>query len=43
VLAKVPAADLADATYIDVRVPKRPSIGGIGPATPSADASDTIE
>ncbi len=40
VLRGVPAEDLADATYIDLRVPKRPAIGGIGPAEP---ASDTIE
>ena len=31
VLAQVPAEDLQSATYIDLRVPQRPAIGGLAP------------
>jgi hypothetical protein len=40
VLAQVPAEDLAVATYIDLRLPKRPAIGGLGPPAP---AQGTVE
>ena len=35
VLAQVPAQDLQAAAYIDLRVPKRPAIGGLAPLAPA--------
>jgi cell division protein FtsQ len=35
VLAQVPAEDVQSATYIDLRVPKRPAIGGLAPLAPA--------
>ena len=37
VLAQVPAEDLAAATYIDLRVPQRPAIGGLAPLVSAED------
>ncbi|HEX2502580.1 MAG TPA: cell division protein FtsQ/DivIB [Miltoncostaeaceae bacterium] len=42
VLAQVPPADLAAATYIDLRVPVRPAIGGLPPAVPE-ESPTTVE
>ena len=45
VLSQVSAQDLEAATYIDLRIPRRPAIGGLAaPAEPATDpAADTIE
>jgi cell division protein FtsQ len=45
VLSQVPAQDLEAATYIDLRIPRRPAIGGLAaPAEPAPDpAAETIE
>jgi cell division protein FtsQ len=40
VLAQVPAEDLRSATYIDLRVPKRPAIGGLAPIAPPEATAD---
>ena len=40
VLAQVPAEDLRSATYIDLRVPKRPAIGGLAPIAPAEATTD---
>ena len=42
VLSQVPAQELAAATYIDLRIPRRPAIGGLAPADPAA-GEETIE
>jgi cell division protein FtsQ len=42
VLAQVPAEDLDAATYIDLRAPVRPAIGGL-PTEAPAEAEETIE
>ncbi len=39
VLGKVPAQDIDSATYIDLRVPKRPAIGGLAPIAPAEEAT----
>jgi cell division protein FtsQ len=39
VLAQVPAEDIQSATYIDLRVPKRPAIGGLAPIAPVEEAT----
>jgi cell division protein FtsQ len=42
VLGQVPAADLEAATYIDLRVPVRPAIGGL-PSQVPAEEPETVE
>jgi cell division septal protein FtsQ len=51
VLAQVPPGEIAEASYIDLRIPKRPAIGGLAVEAPAEDetanasevAADTIE
>jgi cell division protein FtsQ len=46
VLQQVPPEDLQAAAYIDLRIPRRPAIGGLAPPVPAAPANpgaETIE